>query len=83
MITRCKARVWSKTEVKDHKGEVVGESVNIGSPPYDPNPESENGRFFQATPSISMNLGVVNLAASAALEVGKDYYVDFIPVNTD
>lgn len=46
---------------------------------YDPNPESENGKFFQATPSASISLNSIKGAALDAFEQGEEYYVDFIP----
>jgi hypothetical protein len=44
---------------------------------YDPDPKSENGKFFSATPTGSISLGVVNPDAAASFETGKLYYVDF------
>lgn len=49
-------------------------------PVYDSNPESENGRFFHATPGGDLRLDVVNDAASQQFEEGKEFYVDFTPV---
>jgi len=37
----------------------------------------ENKKFFEATPGGSINLSIVNEAASSQFEVGKEYYVDF------
>lgn len=81
--TRCKVRVQKVEEHKDHTGKVYAKSVTVGAPPYDPDPESDNGRFFAATPCINMTLHVLNLAAADAFEEGKDYYVDFSPVQVD
>lgn len=44
----------------------------------DENPE--NKEFFKWTPSGQITLGVVNKLASETLEVGKEFYVDFIAV---
>jgi len=44
---------------------------------YDPDPDSENGKFFKYTPGGSVDLSIVNPAAAAAFEVGKEYFVDF------
>lgn len=76
-VTRCKVRVHS---VQESSGGVM---VQIGSPQYDPNPESENGRFFQSTPGINISLGIVNKAAAANLIPGQDYYMDLIPVELE
>lgn len=82
--TTCKARCqevkpnrkWDP-ETKDYTGEVTSVNLTFGSPQYDSNPESENGRFFAATPSIHIQLGVCNVPATEMFEVGKDYYVTF------
>ena len=37
----------------------------------------ENKAFWDATPTGSLQLGVVNQQAWAAFELGKSYYVDF------
>lgn len=74
--SRCKARV-SKVE-KNAYGE--GYMIALGSPPYDPDPESENGKFFEATPAIQMQLGLLNEGALEAFPEGKDVYVTFTPV---
>lgn len=53
-----------------------GDNVLL-TPVYGDNPENE--AFFKATPGGSISLNVVNESALNALEVGKDYYVDFTP----
>lgn len=40
----------------------------------------ENRKFFESTPSGSIDLGTINPDAAAQFEVGKEYYVDFTPV---
>jgi hypothetical protein len=44
---------------------------------YDPNPESENGRFFQYTPSGMITLSTVNEFAAKQFVPGKEYFVTF------
>ena len=46
-------------------------------PVYDKDPESENGRFFAATPGGNINLPIVNANASKEFEVGAEYFVTF------
>ncbi len=41
------------------------------------NGSKENEQFFKWTPGGEISLGTVNENAAAALEVGKEYYVDF------
>lgn len=42
----------------------------------------ENKAFFNATPSGSISMGVVNPAAAEQFKPGAEYYVDFTPVNS-
>jgi hypothetical protein len=39
----------------------------------------ENKLFWDATPSGSLQLGIVNQEAWAHFELGKEYYLDFTP----
>ncbi len=41
----------------------------------------ENKKFFSASPSGKLEIGVMNPEAAKQLEVGKEYYVDFTPAN--
>ncbi len=49
------------------------------TPVYSQDPDSENKTFWEATPSGSIQLGVVNQAAWGNFEIGKEYFVDFSP----
>lgn len=49
------------------------------SPVYDSNPESENGRFYQATPWGQITMGTVNAAAAEQFQNGAEFFVDFTP----
>lgn len=42
-------------------------------------PNHENTKFWQYTPSGSIKLGTVNPEAWQQFEIGKEYYVDFSP----
>lgn len=44
---------------------------------YDSNPESENGKFFAATPAGSISLSSANADATVELITGKNYKVTF------
>jgi hypothetical protein len=41
----------------------------------------ENKQFFKYTPGGQVQLNVLNEAASAQFEVGKEYYADFTPAD--
>ena len=75
--SRCKARVVSVT--RPYEGATSGFQVVLGAPEYNPNPESVNGKFFEATPCINMTLYVANETAEASFPEGKDVWVDFTP----
>lgn len=84
MITRCKVLVTEKKALyrKGWDKPIDGEEpyayqISIGPCAYGTSPE--NASFFEATPCIQMNLGVVNLAGAAAFEQGAEMYVDFTP----
>lgn len=49
------------------------------TPVYSDDPASENKAFWDATPSGSLQLGVVNPEAWKHFEIGKAYYLDFTP----
>ncbi len=40
-------------------------------------PEHENTKFFQATPSGQIHLAVVNMSAAQEFELNGEFYVDF------
>lgn len=40
-------------------------------------PNHENTKFWQASPSGSIMIGCANLKAAEAFELGAEYYVDF------
>lgn len=40
-------------------------------------PEHENTKFWQASPSGEIKLGTINPAAWEAFELGGEYYIDF------
>lgn len=42
-------------------------------------PAHENTKFWQASPSGSLELGTVNATAVAQFDIGKEFYVDFTP----
>lgn len=71
MSVRAKFQCTSANEVGEGFKNVSMSPVFGGS--------EENKRFFNATPSGSIQLGVINAEAAQQFEVGKEYYVDFTP----
>lgn len=52
------------------------------SPVYGNNdPDHENTKFWEASPSGSFELGVINLPAAAMFVPGKEYYIDISLAN--
>lgn len=52
----------------------------VMSPVYTNNdPEHENTKFWNASPSGKLELGTINPEAWRHFELGKEYYVDFHP----
>ena len=42
-------------------------------------PNHENAKFWNATPSGRLELGTINPEAWEQFELGKEYYIDFTP----
>lgn len=42
-------------------------------------PNHENTKFWKATPHGSLELGTINAEAARQFELGKEYYIDFMP----
>ena len=78
MNTICKMKVsslkkglaWSTKEQKE-----VDANNLQATAIYDPNPESENGQFFNSTPAGSLSLTAVNLEALKGIEEGDEIYI--------
>lgn len=69
-----------------------GQKNELGSPIYKPvemqtiimspvygngDPNHENTKFWNASPSGKLELGCINLAAAEQFELGKEYYLTF------
>lgn len=71
MTVRAKFRVTSKDQAGNGESAISLQAVVDGS--------AENKEFFKYTPSGAITMGVVNGAAAAQFEIGKEYFVDFTP----
>jgi len=86
MRTVCKVRVNSKQDIDNSREPSChpdGSGFVHMSAVYSDDPESENGKFFSMTPSANIQLGVLNPAAYANFEVGKEYYATFELASTE
>lgn len=64
--------------VDDYTKPIVKEMRTLKmSPVYSNDPNSENRRFWNASPSGSLSLGVINQDAWRHFELGEEYYLDF------
>lgn len=77
---RAKFTVESKTTTasgKDAAGNVVPSHYVKLRPVMGDTPE--NKAFWKWSPGGSIELNTINQAAADALELGKEYYIDFTP----
>lgn len=51
-------------------------------PVYDSNPEHENHKWSEATPSGEIEMSITNPDACGKFEEGKEYFVDFTPTES-
>lgn len=45
-------------------------------------PESENSKFWSASPSGEIRLGTINMDAAAQFELNDEFYIDFTRVES-
>lgn len=72
MTVRAKFKVASVTEQEGGLKTATLHPVTTGSP--------ENEQFFKWTPSGQIQLGTINPAAAEQFVPGRQFYVDFMPV---
>lgn len=51
----------------------------VMNPVYSSDPNAENKKFWDASPSGELRLGTINRSAWEAFELDKEYYIDFTP----
>jgi len=78
-MVRAKFRVISILEQADYRGKPSPTKVVKLACIYDTS-IPEDHRFFDATPSGSIEMWVNNPMALEQLPLGKSFYVDFTPV---
>ena len=74
-MVRAKFEVVAVTE-HSHSG--AARTIKL-EPRYDESIQ-EDQRFAQATPSGELTMWVTNPAAIAELSIGRQFYLDFVPV---
>ena len=78
MTVRAKFRVNNVQPFTDQSGKPNGYRVDL-APVYDSNPESENAKFYSATPRGQITRGTMNPVAAAQFTPGAEFDVDFLP----
>lgn len=84
-VESCKVRRAADGKVceNDQKRPIYDpcELVSIKMNPVSGNndPDHENTKFWEASPSGELTLGCVNEAASKQFVLGREYYLDFTP----
>ena len=78
--------------VTQHRGSIIDPKTGLAvpgahpctvqlNPVYSDDKNSENGKFYAATPGGSITLSWVRPEVAAQFEVGKAYYIDFTPAS--
>jgi hypothetical protein len=75
MNVRAKFIVQSIEKSLAYQGKEV--STIKMAPVYSQDPESENRKFWEASPSGSLLLAVINKQAADQFILGREYYLDF------
>ncbi len=75
MSVRAKFIVQSIEKSLGYQGKEVS-TIKMAAV-YSQDPESENRKFWEASPSGTLVLGVVNSEAAGQFELGREYYLDF------
>lgn len=75
MSVRAKFKV---NEITEHAyGSQLMKTVRLQPVLKDADPESENSKFWAASPNGEIRLGTLNLDAAAQFEINGEYYVTF------
>ena len=83
-VTRAKIKIGTvRDDIQIHVGDTpdtkLSETIHAFAV-YSDDPESENRKWSQWTPALTLNMTVNNPGAFGKLIEGKEYYLDFIPV---
>ena len=80
MTVRAKFKV---KEITQHAyGEQLMKTIKL-EPVFKSNdPNSENSKFWAASPNGEIRLGTLNMDAAAQFEINREYYIDFTPVES-
>jgi hypothetical protein len=78
-MVRAKFKV---REITEHAyGSQLMKTIKLEPVLKNNDPESENSRFWAASPNGEIRLGTINMDAAAQFAINAEFYVDFIPVD--
>lgn len=88
MKTRAKFRVQNimaslqSIHIKDDKGVLQWSTAKVETVTLTPvvGGSPENDKFYASTPSGEIKIGIISGEVAEFFELGKDFYVDFTPV---
>ena len=66
-------------QLETNDGTVDVQTITL-TPVASSDPNSENARFWKLTPAGQIRLSTINAQAAAQFEPGKEFYIDFTPV---
>ncbi len=70
------------TDTEPAKSEIVKMTTIKASPVYaNGDPNHENSKFWNASPSGSLELGSINPDVFAHLDIGQEFYLDITPAD--
>jgi len=82
MTVRAKFKVDSIERAKWSNGQEV-QTVKLSAVYQGSDPNSENSKFWQASPGGQISLTCVKPEAVAEFELGGEMYIDFTPARSD
>jgi hypothetical protein len=78
MSVRAKFKVH---EITEHAyGNQLMKTIKLQPVLKDSDPDSENSKFWAASPNGEIRLGTINMEAAAQFEINAEFYVDFTRV---
>lgn len=79
MSVRAKFKV---TEITEHAyGNQLMKTIKLAPVLKSNDPESENSKFWAASPNGEIRLGTINMDAAAQFEINAEFYIDFTRVD--
>jgi hypothetical protein len=78
-ITRRESGSWRKVQGENQWVKHEEHTIEMSPVYHNDDPDHENTKFWEASPSGNFTLGCVNPEAVKMFEPGKEYYIDITP----